>query len=276
MKLQTGLISYLLIGLLVAAIAIGVYEWGIPMIQKSQLQNTINSVNTQLSSVANTISNVANGKGSTTESLNLPQGTITIEYDQIKYTFEVPTTYFNPSVSFVPINYNIYIPCGQNNTVYVNGGTVQLCGVPTLLVYANNTNIVIQDVNNVTKIFPLTNIKYLITQYYVFNVNVNGNQVTFIPIYNTAIVSSSLYPPCIVNANQQEGLVTYTITCRPVYDPVTGQCHWIKLVPTGQNSVTTNKIVNLNIQYNRMEVINDPNSTVCNQLIQYYITSSIV
>jgi len=279
MKLQSQLISYLLLGVIVVGLSIGVYEWGVPLIQKSQIKSTVDNIQNQLTPLAEAISSVVQSRGTQTVTLNLPKGSINIYNNLIQYSFQAPVIYYNPSISVVPINYNIYIPCNVNNTISIPSSgynSIQLCGIPNLIVKVNSSNIIIQDVNNNTLILPLAS-SNVITQYFDFNINVQNNNVLFVPQYNTGISGVSYYPECLLSAAQLSGLIQYQISCRPMYNPQNGQCEWIIIEPTGQTSATTNgNSVNINLQYQGLNIVNNPNSTVCNQLVYYYVQASIV
>jgi len=279
MKLQSQLISYLLLGVIVVGLSIGVYEWGIPLIQKSQIRSTVDNVQNQLTPLAEAISSVVQSRGTQTVTLNLPKGSISIYDNLIQYSFQVPLIYYNPSISVVPINYNIYIPCNVNNTISIPSSgynSIQLCGIPNLIAEVNSSNIIIQDVNNNTLILPLAS-SNVITQYFDFNIKVQNNNVLFVPQYNTGVSGVSYYPECLLSAAQLSGIIQYQISCRPMYNPQNGQCEWIIIEPTGQTSTTTNgNSVNINLQYQGLNIVNNPNSTVCNQLVYYYVQASIV
>ena len=279
MKLQSQLISYLLLGVIVVGLSIGVYEWGIPLIQKSQIRSTVDNVQNQLTPLAEAISSVVQSRGTQTVTLNLPKGSISIYDNLIQYSFQVPLIYYNPSISVVPINYNIYIPCNVNNTISIPSSgynSIQLCGIPNLIAEVNSSNIIIQDVNNNTLILPLAS-SNVITQYFDFNIKVQNNNVLFVPQYNTGVSGVSYYPECLLSATQLSGIIQYQISCRPMYNPQNGQCEWIIIEPTGQTSATTNgNSVNINLQYQGLNIVNNPNSTVCNQLVYYYVQASIV
>jgi len=280
MKLQSQLISYLLLGLIVVGLSVGIYEWGVPLIQKSQIKSTVDNIQSQLTSLAEAIPSVVQSRGSQTVTSNLPKGSLSIYNNLIQYSFQTPVTYYNPSISVVPINYNVYIPCSVNNTISVPSSgynSIQLCGIPNLIVKVNSTNIIIQDINNNTLILPLVSTNNVITQYFDFNINVQNNIVSFIPQYNTGIAGVSYYPECLLSATQLGGIIQYQITCRPMYNPQNRQCEWIIIQPTGQTSAVTNgNSININLQYNGLNVINNPNSTVCNQLVYYYVQASVV
>jgi len=279
MKLQSQLISYLLLGAIVVGLSIGVYEWGVPLIQKSQIRSTVDNVQNQLTPLAEAISSVVQSRGTQTVTLNLPKGSISIYNNLIQYSFQAPIIYYNPSISVVPINYNIYIPCNVNNTISIPSSgynSIQLCGIPNLIAEVNSSNIIIQDVNNNTLILPLAN-SNVITQYFDFNINVQNNNVLFVPQYNTGVSGVSYYPECLLSATQLSGIIQYQISCRPMYNPQNGQCEWIIIEPAGQTSATTNgNSVNINLQYKGLNIVNNPNSTVCNQLVYYYVQASIV
>ncbi|MGC9133013.1 MAG: hypothetical protein ACP5GJ_01240 [Nanopusillaceae archaeon] len=276
MKLQSNLISYLLLGLIIVGVSVGVYEWGIPILQKSQIRSTIDSIQSQLSSLANAIQNVGENKGSRTLSLSLPSGSINIYNNLIQYSFQSPVLYYNPNIPAIPLNFNIYIPCTVNNTLTV-GNQTNLCGIPGLYASANSTNINITDVNNNTLILPLSNANDIITQYFVFNIRVSGGTIQFIPLFNTGIAGSSLYPACLLVASQTNNIINYQIECRPIYNPQTGQCTWIIIKPTGNVGYTSQSGANLNVnlQYGGLNIINNPNSTVCNQLVYIYVDASL-
>ena len=280
MRLQSQLIGYLLLGIIVVGLSIGIYEWGIPLIQKSQIRSTVNNIQNQLTSLAEAIPSVVQSRGTQTVTLNLPKGSLNIYNNLIQYSFQSSTIYYNPSISVVPINYNIYIPCNVNNSISIPSSgynSIQLCGIPNLVVKVNSSNIIIQDVNNNTLILPLVSTNNVITQYFDFNINVQNNNVLFIPQYNTGIAGVSYYPECLLSATQLGGIIQYQIACRPMYNPQNRQCEWIIIEPTGQTSTTTNgNSVNINLQYNGLNIVNNPNSTVCNQLVYYYVRASIV
>ena len=280
MKLQSQLISYLLLGAIVVGLSLGVYEWGVPLIQKSQIKSTVDNVQNQLTPLAEAISSVVQSRGTQTVTLNLPKGSISIYNNLIQYSFQAPVIYYNPSISVVPINYyKTYIPCNANNTISIPSSgynSIQLCGIPNLIAEVNSSNIIIQDVNNNTLILPLAN-SNVITQYFDFNINVQNNNVLFVPQYNTGVSGVSYYPECLLSATQLSGIIQYQISCRPMYNPQNGQCEWIIIEPTGQTSATTNgNSVNINLQYQGLNIVNNPNSTVCNQLVYYYVQASIV
>jgi hypothetical protein len=280
MKLQSELISYLLLGLIVVGLSIGIYEWGIPLIQKSQIRSTVNDIQSQLNSLVEAIPSVVQSRGSQTVTLTLPKGSLSIYNNLIQYSFQSSTIYYNPSISVVPINYNIYIPCNVNTSISIPSSgynSIQLCGIPNLVVKVNSSNIIIQDVNNNTLILPLVSTNNVITQYFDFNINIQNNSVLFIPQYNTGITGVSYYPECLLSATQLGGIIEYQVACRPMYNPQNGQCEWIIIEPTGQTSTTTNgNSINVNLQYNGLSIVNNPNSTVCNQLVYYYVQASIV
>jgi len=280
MKLQSQLVSYLLLGVIIVGLSMGIYEWGVPLIQKSQIRSTVNDIQSQLTSLAEAIPSVVQSRGSQTVTLNLPKGSLSIYNNLIQYSFQSPTIYYNPSISVITINYNEYIPCNVNNSISIPSSgynSIQLCGIPNFIVEVNSSNIIIQDVNNNTLILPLTSTNNVITQYFDFNIKVQNNNVVFIPQYNTGIEGSPSYPECLLSATQLSGVIQYQITCRPMYNPQNRQCEWIIIEPTGQTSTTTNgNSININLQYNGLNIINNPNSTVCNQLVYYYVQASIV
>ena len=280
MKLQSQLISYLLLGVIIVGLSVGVYEWGVPLIQKSQIRSTVNDIQSQLTSLAEAIPSVVQSRGSQTVTLNLPKGSLSIYNNLIQYSFQSSVIYYNPSISVITINYNEYIPCNVNNSISIPSSgynSIQLCGIPNFIVEVNSSNIIIQDVNNNTLILPLTSTNNVITQYFDFNIKVQNNNVLFIPQYNTGIEGSPSYPECLLSATQLSGVIQYQITCRPMYNPQNRQCEWIIIEPTGQTSTTTNgNSININLQYNGLNIINNPNSTVCNQLVYYYVQASIV
>jgi hypothetical protein len=232
-----------------------------------------------LNSLSEAIQSVVQSRGSQTITLNLPKGSLNIYNNLIQYSFQTSITYYNPSISIVPINYN-YISCNVNNTISIPSSgynSIQLCGIPNLIVKVNSTNIIIQDVNNNTLILPLVNTDNVITQYFDFNINVQNNNVAFVPQYNTGIAGVPYYPECLLSATQISGIIQYQITCRPMYNPQNKQCEWIIIEPTGQTSITTNgNAININLQYKGLNIINNPNSTVCNQLVYYYVQASVV
>lgn len=276
MKLQTNLISYLLLGLIIVGVSMGVYEWGIPILQKSQIRSTINNIQTQLSSLANAIQSVAESKGSQTITLSLPSGNININNNLIQYTFQSPTLYYNPNIPAIPLNFNVYVSCDVNNTLTI-GEQIELCGVPGLYAYANSTNIVIQDINNNTLVLPLQNENNIITQYFVFDIRVNGNTIQFIPEFNTGVEGSPYYPACLLLASENGNIINYQITCRPLYNPQTGECTWIIIKPVGQVGATIqpNTNININLQYSGLNIVNNPESTVCNELVYEYVSASL-
>ncbi len=276
MKLQSNLISYLLLGLVIVGVSIGVYEWGIPLLQKSQIRSTIDNIQSQLVSLANAIQSVGESKGSQTVTLSLPPGSINIYNNLISYSFQSPVLYYNPNILAIPINYNVYIPCTGNTSLNINQ-SMDLCNIPGLNVSTNSTNIIINDVNNVTRVLPLSSINNVITQYFVFNIRVNGNVVQFIPQYNTGIAGSSFYPACLLTATQNNKIIEYQISCRPLYNPQTGQCIWFVIQPVGQTGMTTQKStnININLQYSGLSIVNNPISTICNQLIYVNISASL-
>jgi hypothetical protein len=280
MKLQSHLIGYLLLGVIIVGLSIGIYEWGIPLIQKSQIRSTVDNIQNQLTTLADAIPSVVQSRGSQTITLTLPKGSLSIYDNLIQYSFQTPVNYYNPSISVIPINYNIYIPCNVNNTVSVplsGYNSIQLCGISNLIVKVNSSNIIIQDINNNTLILPLASTKNVITQYFNFNIIVQNNVVSFIPQHNVGISSVSHYPKCLLSATQLSGIIQYQIECRPMYNPQNGQCEFIVIEPVGQTSVNTNgNTVNVNLQYKRLETINNPNSTVCKQLVYYYVQASVV
>jgi len=280
MKLQSELISYLLLGLIVVGLSIGIYEWGIPLIQKSQIRSTVNDIQSQLNSLVEAIPSVVQSRGSQTVTLTLPKGSLSIYNNLIQYSFQSPVIYYNPSISVVTINYNAYVPCDVNNSISIPSSgynSIQLCGIPNFIVEVNSSNIIIQDVNNNTLILPLVNINNVITQYFDFNIKVQNNSVIFIPQYNTGIAGVPSYPECLLSATQLSGVIQYQVACRPMYNPQNRQCEWIIIEPTGETSTTTNgNSINVNLQYNGLNIVNNPNSTVCNQLVYYYVQASIV
>jgi len=280
MKLQSHLIGYLLLGVIIVGLAIGVYEWGIPLIQKSQIRSTVDNIQNQLATLADAISSVVQSRGSQTITLTLPRGSLDIYDNLIQYSFQTPVNYYNPFISVIPINYNIYIPCNVNNTVSVplsGYNSVQLCGIPNLIVKVNSSNIIIQDINNNTLILPLASTKNVITQYFDFDIVVQNDVVSFIPRRNVGISGVPYYPRCLLSATQLSGIIQYQIECRPMYNPQNGQCELIIIEPVSQTSVNTNgNTVNVNLQYKRLETINNPNSTVCKQLVYYYVQASVV
>ncbi len=280
MKLQSHLIGYLLLGAIIVGLAIGIYEWGIPLIQKSQIRSTVDNVQNQLATLADALSSVVQSRGSQTVTLTLPKGSLSIYDNLIQYSFQTPVNYYNPSISVIPINYNIYIPCNVNNTVSVplsGYNSIQLCGIPNLIVKVNSSNIIIQDINNNTLILPLVSTKNVITQYFNFNIIVQNNVVSFIPQHNVGLSGVPHYPKCLLSATQLSGIIQYQIECRPMYNPQNGQCELIIIEPVGQTSVNTNgNSVNVNLQYKRLETINNPNSTICKQLVYYYVQASVV
>ena len=277
MKIQANLISYILLGLVIIGVSIGVYEWGIPILQKSQIRSTIINIQNQLTDLANSIQSVGESKGSQIVTLSLPTGSLNIYNNLIQYSFNSPTIYYNPNVLAIPINYNIYLPCNVNNTLTINQPPMELCGIPGMLAYANSTNIVIEDVNNNTLVLPLQNIDNVITQYYVFDIKVSGDTVQFVPEYNTGIAGSSLYPACLVTASQFNNIINYQISCRPLLNIQTGQCTWIVINPTGQTGINTqvSTNINVNLQYSGLTIVNNPLSTVCNQLIYINVSVSL-
>ncbi len=274
MKYQSSLISYILLGVVIVGIAIGVYNWGVPMLQKSQMNTVISGINSQFSTLAEDIYSVGSTRSSKTTTLSLPTGTFTISSNKIVFTFSSPVTYYNPNIPVIPINYGFFISCTSNLTVNP-GQTINLCGLPYIKAYHNGSYIILTDMNNVSIQLPLTNINDIITSAYVFNMIVNGSTVTFIPLYNSGIEGVTYFPPCIVSASQTENIIEYKVSCRPLYDIDTKVCKWYIIKPVGQTSSTGGNF-RLSLQYNTEEISPTQYSTVCNQIHKIYIGVSII
>lgn len=273
MKNQSDILGYMLLGIVVTAIAIGVYLWGAPLIQKSALRAQVNNMEGQLSSLADSIEQVGFNGGEkyiTISGNQMSSGTLT--GSEIFVDINYGSQYYAKLPYPIPINYNGYYPCNQSNIILIPSSgynSTDLCGYPGLYAYVNSTDFIIYDPivgENFT--FSNQNYQYLITSIYTFKVLYNGNSITFIPLYNSGIYGYSEYPACIVDGVTVGTTVDYTVQCRPLYDLSSEVCHWIQMQVLG--SSTSNSIT-YNIVYKGSSLSTNVYSTVCNEVKYYYL-----
>lgn len=264
MKAAAELVNYVILGVIVLALAIGVYMWGYPMLQKSQVKGSMEQLSKVFTDIANLISSVGTNGGQSSMSVDLGRSSISININNIKYQTTISVSYFNPNIGKVPINYKVYYPCSTNTTLQI-GSTINLCGFPGLYASANSTNIIINDtIFGGYLVLPLGSYNNVITSTFVFDVIYNGGStITFVPRYNTGLYGSSQFPPCIVDAYQSSDVVFMEVSCRPLVDVNSRTCYWIKIVPEGSTSGTGK--VNI-YAINRGYTITKPLSTVCDNL----------
>jgi len=273
MRSQEEIIGYVLLGAVVLGIALGVYNYVVPMIQKSYAKNIVLSAESEMSNFAEKISKTAFDFGVSTFQLNLQNSYLEIYPNYVQLKIKVPIQYYS-SITQVPINYDEYIFCPNYTfNLSYSGSICNDNSYINVTINATNDSFTIIDGisgNNIT--LPLTNLTNVITSRYVFDIIYDGSTIKFIPRYPTGVYGLS--PPCIVNAIQIGGDVTYELTCRPVVNLENGLCYWIKISPYGVSSTQVSAQTVISIAYRSYSDVSY-NSTICNSVREIYTDLSI-
>jgi len=276
-RLQTQIVNYVLLSSVVLGIALGVYLWAGPIIEKNQARNTINNLEIALSELAKEIENVALLETISSYSINF-NGRVEVKENKIILAIETPIEYYTTIIDRIPINYVDVGGCYVNNTVSKNDDIfVELCGDSSLLVKANYTTIFINDtMNNKTLSLPIGNYKDIIIKNYVFDIINRIDDVVFIWKSGLGYGES---PICIIDARSYKSgntiVIEYTLSCRPVLDLRTHKCLWIKIVPSGTvGKISTGETI-FRISYNSKRIV-IPNSTVCSYLEEKLVGVSVI
>jgi len=273
MRSQEQIIGYVLLGAVVLGIALAIYNYVVPMIQKSYAKNIILSAESKLSDFADKISKTSFGFGVSTFQLDIQNSYLEINPNYVQLKIKAPIQYYS-SITKVPVNYEEYIFCPNytfslsysgricNDNSYIN---------VTIDATANKFTIIDEiSGNNIT--LPLTNLTNVITSRYVFDIIYDGSTIKFIPRYPTGIYGLS--PPCIVNAVQIGNDVIYELTCRPVVNLENGLCYWIKVFPYSVSATQISTKAVVSIAYRSYSEVSY-NSTVCNNVREIYTDLSI-
>ncbi|HIP89988.1 MAG TPA: hypothetical protein EYH22_00315 [Candidatus Nanopusillus sp.] len=276
---QSQIIGYVALAALITGITLGVYFWGVPVMEKSRAVEAVSSVELQLSRLADFIGEA--GLKGIDKSLDfLYSGRLEISSNKISYTIEIPLAIYASNYNLVPINYKFFFKCSSNNTVSP-GSSVYLCGNKKLLATANNTHLIIKDLfYNKTIILPKGNHKDIIVQVYVFDITWDGVRYTFIWKGNVGYLGFEDNPPCLVNAlvsgSGDSQVITYDLSCRPLLDPQTRKCIWIKIIPQGQTGVSGEGTVTFNIKFTDSKIKDySAKSTICDYLEEKIVAVSI-
>jgi len=273
MRAQEQIIGYVLLGAVVLGIALGVYNYVVPMIQKSYAKSIILSAESKLSDFADKISKTSFSFGVSTFQLDIQNSYLEIDPNYVQLKIKAPIQYYS-SITKVPINYEEYMFCPNytfdlsysgricNDNSYINV-TVNL---------AAKSFTIIDEISGKRITLPLTNLTNVITSRYIFDIVYDGSTIKFIPRYPTGVYSLS--PPCIVNAVQIGSDVIYELTCRPVVNPENKLCYWIKVFPYGVSATQISTKAIVSIAYRSYSDVSY-NSTICNNVREIYTDLSI-
>lgn len=273
MKNQQNFIGYILLGVIVVGVAISVYMWGIPIVQKSSYRAQINAIESQISDLANSISSAAfEGTSKTYTISGSKMNVYSSEKNRLEISVDIGTRYYLTTAE-IPINYNIFIRCDPAHTIVPIGGSEEnLCGYTGLRVTTNSTHFKIYDpIIGKEKVFPLGNYEMLITSIYTFKVSYDGSSIKFTPTALTGIYGDKNYPPCIINALQTENIITYKLQCRPLFSFERDECY---LVEPYYNGASSGNKIGFSIIYKESRV-NQTYSTVCSSLRIYKVDVNI-
>ncbi|RIB35463.1 MAG: hypothetical protein BXU00_01720 [Candidatus Nanoclepta minutus] len=273
MRSQEQIVGYVLLGAVVLGVALTVYNYVVPLVQKSYVRNTLSSVESKLSDFADRISKTALDFGVSTFQLDIQNSYFEIDPDLIQLRIKIPIQYYS-SIVKVPVNYDEYTYCPNDTFTISYSG--KLCSDRSHINITISTGSfrIIDEISNKSVDLPLGNLNNVITSDYVFDIIYNGTHLRFLPRYPTGYYRTS--PPCIINALQLGGEVSYEITCRPIVNMENGQCFWIRLSPYGVSATQITTKIPVVISYRRY-YDNSYNSTVCsNNLVrEIYVDISI-
>jgi len=273
MRSQEQIIGYVLLGVVILGIALAVYNYVVPMMQKSYAKNVVLSVESKLSSLADQISKTSFDFGVSTFQLDVQNSYLEINPNSIQLKIKSPIQYYSSSVR-VPINYDEYIFCPNYTFSLFYSG--RICNdnsyINVTINAATNRFTLIDEItgNNVT--LQLGNYTNVITSRYVFDVIYDGSTIRFIPRYSTGIYGIS--SPCIVSAVQIGEDVIYELVCRPVVNLENRICYWIKVSPYGLSATQISSRATLSISYRSFSDTSYI-STVCNIVREIYTDISI-
>ncbi|MEM4757787.1 MAG: hypothetical protein QW184_01375 [Nanopusillaceae archaeon] len=250
MRSQEQLISYILLGVIIMGISIGVYNYVVPMIQKSYVRNFVTSLEKNLMDLADLISSTGLRYGRATYTLEAPGAKLEIVPDVLKIGIKSTIQYYTSYIR-VPINYNEPVVCYNNSFPIIIGSRYFLCSDDNKIeIYIlNEKNMIINDYSsNNSIIIPIRDHKDIITSLFVFDVVYNGTHIIFLAKKPTGYYKIS--QPCILNVYQIYENIYYEITCRPLVDISTRQCYWIRILPYQRSSMTLENKVTISISYN--------------------------
>jgi len=273
MRSQEQIIGYVLLGVVILGIALAVYNYVVPMIQKSYAKNIVLSAESKLSSLADQISKTSFDFGVSTFQLDIQNSYIEVNPNSIQLKIKSPIQYYS-SLTKVPINYEEYIFCP--NYTFSLSYSGRICNdnsyINVTINTATNSLTIIDEIsgNNIT--LQLGNYTNVITSRYVFDIVYDGSNIRFIPRYSTGVYGLS--SPCIVSAVQLGSDVIYELTCRPVVSLENKICYWIKISPYGVSATQISSKAVLSISYRSYSGVSYI-STVCNTVREIYTDISI-
>jgi len=268
---QAQIVGYVALAAAITGIVVGVYFWGTPMVQKNSVASTISNVENGLVQLAQTIQDAGLKEVSRSYTFNY-NGQIEVSGGKITYTVQVPVSLYTTKLPFIPINYNYVYECSKNTTVY-KGQTVYLCGNDQLIATISGNQLKIEDKFYNRTISLPANGYYsdVIAQIYVFDIKCDGSKCQFLwkgNIGYKGFKSAPAYTIDAVTTHTGKGeVITYILKYRPVLDPQTHKCVWIKIVPVGTSSVAGSGTVTFSINFDKSSVIPySDKSTVCDYL----------
>jgi len=265
---QAQIVGYIALAAAITGIAIGVYFWGTPIVQKNTVTSSINSIENSLTQLAKTIED--SGMKGISQSYTMSyNGQLNIEPNKISLSINIPIALYTTNLHFIPINYKYLFMCDKNTTVY-SGQSIYLCGNKQLIATLSGGVLTINDTFYGKSIQLPANGYYhnIIAQVYVFDIKCDGTKCRFFWKNNIGYTGVESTPACTVNAYvypfQKGENVNYVISCRPVLDPETHKCIWIQIQPTGASSVSGSGSVTFSINYDSSKLVDySKKSTVC-------------
>ncbi|MEM1634424.1 MAG: hypothetical protein QW714_01745 [Nanopusillaceae archaeon] len=275
MRYQEQIISYVLLGAVIVGIAIAVYSYVVPMIQKSHVRNLVVYLEKNVNNLADAISSTGLRYGRTSFELEVSNAFLEIRHNLIRLKLNTPLQYYSSFVK-VPINYNEISICYNYSFPIITGVNYSICFDNSMLnlLFLNNGNMIIYDnLANNSLILPVGNNINVITSLFVFDINYNGTHVIFIPKYPVGLYGYS--PACIANAYQTATDLYYEITCRPLVDLYNKLCYWVIISPYLRSSTTIDRKTSLTINYDSY-YDEKYNSTVCDTVRIINLQISIV
>jgi len=267
-RLQEQIIGYVLLGVIILGAALSIYNYVVPMIQKSYARNLVLSVESKLPSLADQISRTSLDYGVSSFQLDIQNSYLEIYPNNIQLKIKLPVQYYS-SLTKVPINYDEYIFCP--NYTFDLSYSGRICSensyINVTINITTNSFTITDEISKSNITLRLGNYTNIITSKYVFDVIYDGSTIKFIPRYPTGVYTLS--PPCIVNAFQLEENVIYELICRPVVNLDNKLCYWIKILPYGLSATQISSKAVLTISYRSHSDI-PYNSTVCKNVREIY------
>ena len=210
MKSQTTYLSYILLTGIAITLIAAAYFWGEPYLRKSKTTSEISGIEDSLNSIAKAVEEVIKTKEE--RIVSLPGIAGNIYPNKIVFTYTAPVIYYNPA-------HSIYLNVLDYKAEYYLNETG--C-------YYNNL-----EIKNKAIIFTKNETLYVKCE--------NGKLKVLAEVGR---VGSDPY--CIIKETStvvgKNEIVNFEIFCRPMYDPYSGKCFFIDLIPEGKTGGRVNGI----------------------------------